>query len=181
MAAFSNPAYPNCSVACDRCFSPLLDGNAIKFTGISAETGEYVSGVFGPDCIYHLTGDKNPRYSTIKGVYDPAAAKAAREAKQAEYDRKEQEKLAQIEAKREQYSAENKWLIEVLSAASRCSGDFCSNMVKDLEVSPLSEECFSFRCLCIMRSIYAKSFGRGGSKKHTQAEEFFDSKTAWAE
>lgn len=73
------------------------------------------------------------------------------------------------DAKREKFTAENLWLLNVLDGMN---GDFVASMIEKLEVGPLSG--LSDRCVSILSDIYGKAHGRGGSKKYTAAvDEFY--------
>lgn len=66
----------------------------------------------------------------------------------------------------------NWWLISVLQNQS---GEFCRGMCDSLERGPVSG--LSERCQGIVADIYAKSFGRRGSKKYDAAIDDFGSRT----
>ncbi len=85
--------------------------------------------------------------------------------------RADQQRTA-AELNRQKMTAENEWLLTVLRSVYR--GDFVDSMLRELEV--YSVKSMSPRTISILRDIYAKSFGRGGSKKNEAAREEFDTK-----
>jgi hypothetical protein len=74
------------------------------------------------------------------------------------------------EERESMYTQKNKWVIDGISYAN---GDFVSSMIAELKLNPISS--LSERCIRIIADIYAKGFGRGGSKKYVQAmDSFYD-------
>jgi hypothetical protein len=128
----------------------------------------------------------NPEREAARQAKVEAAKVAKAAAKQAEYEARQAEVAAnaakwaaeQVERDRVQAECEaqiavaNAWLIDVLVSNTR-SG-FCQSVVRDLRKKSLSS--FSDRCLSICQDIYAKSFGRSGSKAYDAASNEFQAK-----
>lgn len=87
-----------------------------------------------------------------------------------ELEQKKQEELDQ--ANRAEWSTKNQWLLEVLD--KEYQSDFITSMISKIETMSIGS--LSDRCICILRDIYAKSFGRRSSKKYNQAMDDFDSR-----
>lgn len=167
-------------------------GNGIRYCCNirSADGKEFI---VGTDCVrkvYSVTNVARMESDVQKLAREKRqAAAAARKAKrQAEYAAKLQEQRdrnggktdwevkaeaerAEREALRTCVKGENQWLIDVLN---RQPGSFCYDMAKELETRKLSS--MSPRCLSILEDIYAKNFGRGGSKANQAAREEFQGK-----
>lgn len=180
MATFSNPAFPNCSEACDRCGSPLLPGNVIRFEGVSHESGQHVKGAFGPDCIYHVTGKKNPNHM-FPGITFPDQAKREARATAAEQSAQDEaHRIAQADITRQHFTQANAWIIAALEPQAdwlQVGGkvypnNFCAEMIHSLRCGSVANM-ISPRAVSLIAGIYAKQFGRGGSKKYCAAEEEF--------
>jgi hypothetical protein len=143
--------------------------------------------VVGSDCIRKV-GDS--RLESALKLAEKARRKAAaqtkrqaeweakrpeREAQATEWARQQAERAAQVEASRAEMTARNGWLLDVLRAASRYDGDFCSNMARSLETAAIGS--LSDRAYSIVREIYGKARGRMGSAAFEAAVAEFDNKT----
>lgn len=167
-------------------------GNGIRYCCNirSADGKEFI---VGNDCVNKVNAENNVanihamESDAKKLAREKRQAKAAakREQRAAEYAAKLQEQRdrnggktdwevraeaerAEREALRACVKGENQWLIDVLQGQP---GSFCHDMAKELETRKLSS--MSNRCLTILEDIYAKSFGRGGSKANQAAREEF--------
>lgn len=80
---------------------------------------------------------------------------------------REKDRLAEMEKHR----TENAWLLEVLRGQS---GDFVHSMIQELQQRSIQS--LSPRCVSILKDIYGKSFGRGGSKAYHAAVYDFSEK-----
>lgn len=85
------------------------------------------------------------------------------------WEAEQAEKLAQKEADRIRYTAENGWIISALKTSDN---DFVKGICRQLETGPLT----NFRPgrpLNMVCEIYAKTFGRANSKKYRAAADAF--------
>jgi hypothetical protein len=80
---------------------------------------------------------------------------------------------AEREARALAATTANKWLIDVLLDVGYKS-DFVESMIETLQENHVSH--LSQKVQNILRNIYAKSFGRGGSKKYLAAVDDFNEK-----
>lgn len=78
-------------------------------------------------------------------------------------------KKAEADQRRAVYTHENYWLLNVLDRQN--GGDFVQSMIERLETGPVAG--LSPRMLSVLKDIYAKSFGRGGSEAYNAAADFF--------
>lgn len=79
------------------------------------------------------------------------------------------------EARRGECISANGWLIDALRGKG--SSPFCAEMAAKLETTHWTDMRLSPRAVAILRDIYAKSAGRGGSKAHAAAAAEFDLRT----
>lgn len=82
----------------------------------------------------------------------------------------EQKRQEEFKALQDKHMQENWWLIEVIQGMN---GEFCQNVSDELCKSSLAS--FSPRQISILRDIYAKTFGRSGSKKYDAGYDEFNS------
>jgi len=94
-----------------------------------------------------------------------------------EINSQEKAEKAEIEAREKAQaiiSEINRPVIEVMKENAENS-NFCADMAETLKTSPISD--LSYICQDIISDIYAKSFGRRGSKAYKKAEENFEKLT----
>lgn len=153
--------------------------------------------VVGQDCVRKLDRGDNKLATAVtrelariareeREAAREARWQAQRVAREAELDRQREanggltddevaqqaREKAEIEDRRV-WQERNWWLISVLQGQS---GEFCRSMCDALERGPVSE--LSERCQSIIADVYAKSFGRRGSKKYDAAINEFTEKVA---
>lgn len=87
-----------------------------------------------------------------------------------DFEIEEKKEKERKDALKKHYSEVNEWILAVLCESN---GDFVSSMYSQLQESSIKK--LSPRCLSILASIYAKYFGRTGSKKYNEAyDNFYD-------
>ncbi len=160
-------------------------GTGIKFE-FHVESSDGRRSIVGSDCVKKLQRIDNVLVGEVERArlnYEREirqqkqqaaweADRPIREARQARAvaQHEERERLAAeaLAVRTARYTVENAWLVEVLRQAG---GDFCTSVARDLERQAVGD--LSDRCLAIVADIYAKSFGRGGSKTNKAAREAF--------
>lgn len=183
------PAQP--AGTCDYC------GNGIRYCcHIKDSSGKEF--IVGTDCVMKVNAENNVAGATgVKAEMQKkqaarrrelaeekrvarreawAAEKVAKEA--AERDANGGKTLAEIESERKaeealdsrrKYTEENAWLYSVLEEQQ---GNFCWSISQDLRKKPVSA--FPARAISIMRDVFAKTFGRGGSSAYNKAVSIFN-------
>lgn len=132
---------------------------------------------YGTDCIEVVTGQRLDQWVVKNGVIDEtvtAQRKAERTAKSARNQEAETTRKAEAAREREAALVENDWLLSVLR--DEFQSDFIRSMVSFVESAPLKERVLSQRQFDALCDIYAKSFGRRGSKKNEAAVDKFYAK-----
>lgn len=128
---------------------------------------EYQGKPYGSECIEIVTGVKMRDWVVRGGRIDEEAT-AERNRQRDEQRRLLAEQAAQREAQAAVNRAANEWLLQVLRPLQF---DFAQGMVQHLERCALED--LSDRALNCLCDVYAKEFGRRGSKVYQAAENEF--------
>ena len=126
--------------------------------------------------------DEKIREQREKWEADRAKQIAEREAQEAQqrivnggltdWELEQKNKLIKQQETLEFYSKKNEWILEVLVTKN---GQFAASMYQELQSSDIND--ISENCKTIIGEIYAKSFGRSGSKKYDAALDDFYERT----
>ena len=126
--------------------------------------------------------DEKIREQREKWEADRAKQIAEREAQEAQqrlvnngltdWELEQKNKLIKEQETLEFYSKKNEWILNVLANQR---GQFAADMYQRLQASDVNN--LSYNCKSIVGEIYAKSFGRSGSKKYEAALDDFYERT----
>lgn len=164
-------------------------GRPVEELGICTRCGAFIKYIYSHDgktygstCIEAVSGIHPDKWVLKDGRYDEAATRqslAEKEAVRQERITKDKALDEMREGIREANRTRYAELINVLNNASRYDGDFCSEMARTIANDGFSTELcdiLSYRMYAIVRDIWAKTYGRSGSKAYNAGAAEFDEK-----